>query len=490
MPHDAQASLAALIESTEDHIWSVDRNYALILFNRAFQRHIEQVYGFRAAVGMHVEDMFLPERAALLLQFFKRALSEGSFRTEHSLLDGHILEMAFNPIVVDGEATGVSVFGKDITERKTAERALEEAENKYRNIFDGALEGMFQASLEGRPLSANRAVARMLGYDSVDELLSTVKDVGHDVIVDPGARSRYLRKLEEHGAALGFECRFKRKDGTILWVSLNIRKVCGTDGKASHIEGFFEDITERKRAEMQLRDSEQRYRSIFEQAAVGIEHTSLEGRILRCNECFAQIIGYPLDEIPGMTFRQITAPEDLDKSVGVFNELLKSATGTASWEKRYVRKDGSLTWARLKTSTQRDGQGRSLHLITIVEDINARKTAEERLAAAQEALRVSEARYRTVFQTSPNLIDINRLDDGTYIDANKAYLDILGFEREEVIGRTSWELNIWADPRDRQNFVEMLRQNSNCRNLACIIREGTAEGVLDDKRSPKALLAA
>jgi PAS domain-containing protein len=169
---------------------------------------------------------------------------------------------------------------------------------------------------------------------------------------------------------------------------------------------------------------------------------------------------------------------------------LKSATGTASWEKRYVRKDGSLTWARLKTSTQRDGQGRSLHLITIVEDINARKTAEERLAAAQEALRVSEARYRTVFQTSPNLIDINRLDDGTYIDANKAYLDILGFEREEVIGRTSWELNIWADPRDRQNFVEMLRQNSNCRNLACIIREGTAEGVLGDMRSPKALLAA
>jgi diguanylate cyclase (GGDEF)-like protein/PAS domain S-box-containing protein len=176
-----------------------------------------------------------------------------------------------------------------------------------------------------------------------------------------------------------------------------------------------------------------------------------------------------------MTFRQITAPEDLDKSVGVFNELLKSATGTASWEKRYVRKDGSLTWARLKTSTQRDGQGRSLHLITIVEDINARKTAEERLAAAQEALRVSEARYRTVFQTSPNLIDINRLDDGTYIDANKAYLDILGFEREEVIGRTSWELNIWADPRDRQNFVELLRQNSNCRNLEANLRRKNGE---------------
>ena len=140
MPNQTEANLSALIESTEDHIWSVDLNCRLILFNRAFQRHVEQIYGVQVAVGMRPEDMFLLERAAPWPQLFKRALSEGPFRIEHSLLDGHTLEMAFNPIIADGEATGVSVFGKDITERKAAESALKEAEKKYRASFAGALE--------------------------------------------------------------------------------------------------------------------------------------------------------------------------------------------------------------------------------------------------------------------------------------------------------------------------------------------------------------
>ena len=90
---------------------------SLGFFNRAFQRHVEQIYGVQVAVGMHLGDMFLPERAAPWPQLFKRALSESTFRIEYPLLDGHTLEMAFNPIIADGKATGVSVFGKDITER-------------------------------------------------------------------------------------------------------------------------------------------------------------------------------------------------------------------------------------------------------------------------------------------------------------------------------------------------------------------------------------
>jgi PAS domain S-box-containing protein len=162
VPHRADANLAALIESTEDLIWSVDLNYGLLTFNRALQDDIQHNFGVRAAVAMRPEDLLPPERAVLWPPLYERALSEGPFRAEYTLADGRTLELAFNRIVQDGETTGILVFGKDITERKAAEAALREAEEKYRGIFEGALEGIFRTSLEGKLLAANPAAARML----------------------------------------------------------------------------------------------------------------------------------------------------------------------------------------------------------------------------------------------------------------------------------------------------------------------------------------
>lgn len=173
-PHHAEASLAALIESTEDLIWSVDPNYGLLTFNQAFQDNFQRSFGVRAGAGMRPEDLLPPARAALWPPLYDRALSEGPFRAEHALLDGRILELAFNRIVQDGETTGISVFGKDITERKTAEKRLLDAERQYRDIFEGAIEGIYRITLEGKPLAVNPAFARMLGYDSAQEFLSAL----------------------------------------------------------------------------------------------------------------------------------------------------------------------------------------------------------------------------------------------------------------------------------------------------------------------------
>jgi diguanylate cyclase (GGDEF)-like protein/PAS domain S-box-containing protein len=249
MPNQVEANLSALIESTEDHIWSADLNCRLVFFNRAFQRHVEQIYGVQVAVGMHPEDMFLPERAAPWPQLFKRALSEGTFRIEYPLFDGHTLEIAFNPIIADGKATGVSVFGKDITAQKAAESAQKESVKKYRAIFDGALEGMFQFSSDGELLSANPSLAKMLGYDSLEGVFSTVKDVARDAWAYPDECARFMQEIDEHVTVQGFECQFKRKGGSNVWVLLNGRRVCGDDGQLLCYEGFATDITERKVAE-------------------------------------------------------------------------------------------------------------------------------------------------------------------------------------------------------------------------------------------------
>src|ERR1035441_6236849 len=169
VPHEAKGNLSALIESTSDLIVSVDLKYRLVTFNKALRDNIKSNVGLQAAVGMRLEEWLPPQRYALWPPMFDRALSEGPFRTEYSLLDGRTLELSFNPIRQDDRTVGVSVFGKDITERKAAEKGLREAESKYRNIFDGAVEGLYQTSLEGKPITGNLALAKMLGYESPEE---------------------------------------------------------------------------------------------------------------------------------------------------------------------------------------------------------------------------------------------------------------------------------------------------------------------------------
>jgi diguanylate cyclase (GGDEF)-like protein/PAS domain S-box-containing protein len=480
----------------------------------------------------------------------------------------------------------------DVTERKRFELAIEEAEEKYREIFDGALEGMFQVTIDGQVLTVNPALARMMGYESPQDTQASIKNVARDVWEYQDERSIYLKKLLAAGAVQGFECRFKRKDGTTVWVSVNSRVVLGADGQAHYHEGFLIDITDRKRIEQSLReiaesleeaqrigdlgsyvlditagvwtssaaldelfgidkgydrsvagwlalihpddrgrmsahatdvasgrekkldreyriirhsdhaerwvhglgriefdaqgnlrtlrgvikditarkmgeivlrDNEQRFRESFEQAAVGMLHTSLDGQILRANAKFAEIIGYTPDEIAGISFQQITYHDDLDKSNAALTRMtagLADITPPSVWEKRYIRKDGNLTWVKLTISIQRDSEGRALHYITVVEDINERKAAEASLSKAQEALRLSEERYRTVFQTSLDCITIKTLTDERYVDVNSAFLKLMGYEYQEIIGRTSLELNIWSDRRSREDMAQRLRRDS------------------------------
>jgi diguanylate cyclase (GGDEF)-like protein/PAS domain S-box-containing protein len=235
--------------------------------------------------------------------------------------------------------------------------------------------------------------------------------------------------------------------------------------------------TGRLEAARPLRASEALYRASFEQAAVGILHTSLEGRILECNECFARIVGYTPQELVGSSFQAITPPEDRGRGNIAQFQLLNGEIETVSFEKRYLRKDGALTWVMLTISIQRDGEGHPLCFLTMVLDINDRKQAEERLAAAQEALRLSEERYRTAFQMSLDCIILSRLSDGMFVDCNKAFLDLAGLTREETIGRTSNELNIWADPADRRRMLDAVMQQGACRNLEARFRKKNGEEI-------------
>lgn len=224
-------------------------------------------------------------------------------------------------------------------------------------------------------------------------------------------------------------------------------------------------------AERQLRDSEERYRASFEQAAVGILHTSFEGRIVCCNRQFADIVGYSPEELTGRPFQEITPPGDQPPSRAFFDRMMSGELRTTSFEKRYIRKDGNETWVNLIITIQRDSDGRPLHFITMVQDINARKIAEHQLAVAQQALGKSEERYRTAFQITMDAVALNRVEDGTYVDCNLAFQKMTMYTQDEVLGRTSQELGIWVDPQDRTRMIEMVNSGGLCRNMEAQFRK-------------------
>ncbi|SPE29838.1 Diguanylate cyclase/phosphodiesterase with PAS/PAC sensor(S) [Candidatus Sulfotelmatomonas gaucii] len=469
----AVANLSALIESKADFIWSVDRNYRLITFNGELKRTFEASFGITPVAGMLPGDLLPPERAAIFPPLYERAVADGPFRFEYTTLDGRTVEMALNPIVVGGEKTGVSVFGKDVTERKAAERALLEAEKKYREIFDGALEGIFQTSPDGRLLTANPALVQMLGYDVQDYAAAMGTDIVPDVWVDPAERSMYLRLLEEKKVLRGYECRFRRKDGAVIWVSLNARATFAADGTTTINEGFIEDITERKRTEMQLSASETRYRAVFQASLDGMAISRQnDNRYIEVNQAFLDIMGFEREEVVGRTALELgfwVHPDHRQRLV----DMLRRDSSFRDEETEFRRKNGEIVWVRLSVSLiEIDGLS---CVLTVMRDISVARAAALQLASAQEALRTSEGRYRTVFQTSLDPVCITRLSDGSIIDANRAFLEAMGFARDEVIGHSTLQLGIWADQHERQDMVRTLQEHSAFREIQARFRKKSGE---------------
>lgn len=379
----ARALLASIVEFSDDAIHVTDLEGTIVSWNRG----AEELCGYSSdeILGQNVSTL-VPEGEREHLQQSLTAIREGStirpFDATYRHKDGDLIGISLSISPVrnsEGKVVGASAIARDISERMRLHSELQEAGEKYRGIFDGAIEGIFQVSPDGKFLAANSALATMLGYATANELISSITSLSNLIWADPDERSRFLQQLGEQGSVWRFEGRASRKDGGTVWTSVSCRGVRSADGRLLYYQGFLEDITDRRRTEMQLRNSEARYRSTFEQAAVGIAHASFGGKFLRCNARFAEIVGYPIDEIPGLTAQELTHPDDLETTAVMLQQVASGAPGASTFEKRYIRKDGNPTWVKITISTQRDADGQPLHSIALVEDINDRKAAESEI---------------------------------------------------------------------------------------------------------------
>jgi len=169
----------------------------------------------------------------------------------------------------EGNIAGAIESLRDITDKKKTEEALKRSEEKYRLIFENAIEGIFQTTKEGYFLNANPSLARMLGFSSPEEMIKTCKDITHEIYVDPQDRQEFLKRLSKSPKLQAFETRLYRKDKDIIWVSINSRAVCDDNGDVLYYEGTIEDITERKKAEETIR------RLAFHDALTGLPNRPL-----------------------------------------------------------------------------------------------------------------------------------------------------------------------------------------------------------------------
>lgn len=373
---------------------------------------------------------------------------------ETCLLDGeqHYLLVSKFPILDHtGAVTMVGATAADITAHQRAEDALREAEKKYRDIFENAVEGIFQTTPDGHFITANPALARILGYDSIEELLSSRTDIAQQHYVDPALRLEFKEMLEEDGVMRNVEHLAYRKDGRMIWLSENVRSVCDAQGRVLYYEGFTEDITARKRSDEALG----LFRNLIDQSNDAIEILDPQTlRFLDCNTTAHQTLGYTREEFLSLTAFDIDPIIDEPMLARLRKAMDKSAF--TIFESVHRRKDGSTFPVEINLKIIRLERD---YRLAVVRDITERKRAEAEL-------RESEERYRDLVENSHEFICTHDLD-GKILSANRSAVQLLGYDPKELIGKRNIR-DILA-PQVRNQFDDYMAQ---------ILKEGATSGMM------------
>ncbi|AWM41640.1 PAS domain S-box protein [Gemmata obscuriglobus] len=270
-------------------------------------------------------------------------------------------------------------------ERARAATAVKDAEARFLHLAENIRDIFWALDPVGRPVYVSPAYEEVWGR-SREELYRSAAGAWLDT-VHPDDRSGATEQFDHvrRGARTDREFRIVRPDGAVRWVRLRSFPLGDEAGREPRVAGLCEDITERKRAEGNLRESEERFRGTFENAAVGIAHCDPEGRFLRVNQKHCDILRYPREELIGLDFRAVTHPDDRTGSGTQFERLMRGEVRSYSLEKRHVCKDGAVKWTVVTVSAQRDPVQGTLHSIGVVEDISERKRLEGELLVAKEA---------------------------------------------------------------------------------------------------------
>jgi PAS domain S-box-containing protein len=383
-------------------------------------------------IGRGALELIVPEDHEMLTDKMAQALATGSVPN----IEYHCIRNDGSKFVVEasisvmknesGEPTGYMAVARDVTERKLMEEALKENEERFRAVFEGTGLGIALVDMKQNVLGINPAFQRILGY-SLEEFRG-IRNLEYlhpeDAMADANLYIEMLKGKRDHYT---IDKRYIRKDGEIVWGRQNLSVVRDVGGKPVYFIAMIEDITQRKLMEEALRQSEHNYRLLFEGTIDGMFVTDAETmKIVLANQTAAKICGFDSAEnTMGINPLDLVHPDDKERVLGFFMEDVSGEGSKEVHEFRAITKDGREIW--LSGMGTRIEYGGKPSVLSSIRDSTERKKAEE-------ALRGSEEKFRSVAETASDaIITIN--GKGNIVLWNQAAETIFGYPAQEVIGK-------------------------------------------------------
>jgi len=433
-PVEATLRAGEILESIGDAFYFLDVDLRFTYVNRK----AEELWGMRREdlLGRKFLDVFPHVEGSHSNLEIMRALDEGqplTYETISPIIGGWV-EVSAYP-----SSGGLSVYYRDITERKRAEAAVRQRDDLLHVIFDSLSSHVAVLDRAGVITYVSRSWQEFAGQNHGRQerigvgvnYLSVCRAAQTD---DPTVREVFegieaVMASERPTFSIEYPCHSPAQQ---RWFLMQVDPMPPEQGGVviSHV-----NITERRQAEASVRQSEKRFRVTFEQAAVGVAHSSPDGRLLLMNQKLCDILGYTPEEILTKTYQEVTHPEDLETELAYARSLLAGEIQACSYEKRYVRKDGSAVWVNLTASLVRDEEtGQPSYFVSIIEDIGTRK-------AAEEALSESEEFNRRIVESSSDCIKILDLE-GRLLYISPRGQKLLGIEDPGPYINGSW-VELW-----------------------------------------------
>ncbi len=305
------------------------------------------------------------------------------------------------------------------------ERAL--AKTRYQaSLIENVSDAIIATDLNFAITSWNAGAERLYGW-AAEEVL------GKNVITFLKTEFRgttlddVLALLQKEGVVRG-EVSQVRKDGTEIEVKGSTSTLADAQGRRVGYVNTGIDVTEARQAEVALRESEERFHSVFDSSAVGISLATPDGKVIEANAALCSILGYSEREVIGSPSLDFIYPDDRERVMKAREEMLAGGRPYYQIETRFVHKDGHLLWATVTASSVKDAEGRPAYAVTIIEDVTARRVAEEEVAETSE-------RFRAAFDTRAIGVSLT-MPDGTWVRVNKTLADMLGCPPEELVGKS------------------------------------------------------
>ena len=392
---DSEARLRDLYDNAPNAYFSVGTDG----FIRKCNKGAEELLGYPREIleGKLVFDLYMDgtegkERAAKVFEKFISGEQVTGEELQMKKADESPIWISLSVNALrdaDGQVVESRSAAVDITERKRAEDRLRESETRFVAAFrNSPVSLVITSAIDGKYVDVNDRFLRHTGYTREEVIGHTSQEL--QIFADYNDRERLLSQVRKQGYVHGLEMGFRIKSGEILTCLISTTVV--HIGGQPHFLSTIVDITDLKKSQKALKESEERFRRIFEQGPLALAIVGLDCRWLAVNAALCEMIGYSEDELAGLTFVDITHPDDIEVNLEYAVKLARGEIPFYRMEKRYIKKSGEICWIHVTGSVVRDGQGKELYFLSMIEDISDRKRMEE--------LALQSARLRAVADLS------------------------------------------------------------------------------------------